>query len=221
MTSSPVRGHNKGPIGPLDSDPPWPYTRDDIVTVADATRILREMGADIRRRDLEQAIAEGTGPLHIVIGSRELYLSEAIDWSQRTFRRCKELNRREATTYIRSLGYQISDSTLQLNSYGAGPKLQFGRKGGGSRSEWYTTEEWCREWVEECRALGLVPATRRREYKPLDHSKLSSYFWDLWVSERTYIKYSVRERLWRLIQYPACRPNEDTIAAYLAAWQPD
>jgi hypothetical protein len=87
-------------------------------------------------------------------------LGDAINWSQRTVRIEGELTREQATEYIRnSLGYPISDSTLQLNQYGAGPKLRFGRKGSGSRSEVYYTEEWCRDWVEERRALGLIPAS--------------------------------------------------------------
>jgi hypothetical protein len=174
MTSSPVKGHNNGPIGPLDSEPPYPWSRSDVMPVSQAIKILREMGADIRDRDIEEAMAEGTGP-SLCVGDvsnffggggvvRSVELGDAISWSQRTFRRDDVLTRKQATEYIRSLGYPISDSTLQQNKYGAGPKLRFVRP--NNRTTYYT-KEWCREWVEECTALGLSPGSfAPKKYKP-------------------------------------------------------
>ena len=66
MTSSPVRNHNKGPIGPLD--PSQPPARDpgirryEKVTIAEAIRNLRSMGCTIEDRDVDYAINNGTGP---------------------------------------------------------------------------------------------------------------------------------------------------------------
>ena len=89
-------GHNKGPIGPLDSEPPWPWTRDDVFDVAETTRMLREMGADIGDRDIEHAVAEGLQ--HNIKGYvRTIRLGDAIDWSQRYIR--KGLTRKEATEF--------------------------------------------------------------------------------------------------------------------------
>ena len=172
--TSPVKNHNKGPIGPLDRDPPWPWTRNDVLQVSEVTRILREMGADIRDRDIEEAIAEGTGPPQHVDGTgpawlrprsvRNVSLGEAIDWSQRAFRREDVLTRKQATEFIRSLGYPISDSTLQQNMYGAGPKLRFVRP--NNRTARYTEED-CRAWVEECMALDLSPGSfAPKKHKP-------------------------------------------------------
>jgi hypothetical protein len=102
---------NKGPIGPFYSEPPWPWSRNEVFDVASATRILRKMGADIGDRDIEQAIAEGTGPDHNIRSwVRTIRLGDAIDWSRRHIRKDNELTRKEATEYIRSLGYQISDT---------------------------------------------------------------------------------------------------------------
>lgn len=172
--TSPVKNHNKGPIGPLDSEPPEPWSRHDLLPVSVVTGILREMGADIRDRDIEESIAEGTGPPHTVGAAHEFYggggvvrsitLADAIAWSQRTFRRDDVLTRKQATEFIRGLGYPISDSTLQQNMYGAGPKLRFTRP--NSRTAYYTEED-CRAWVEECRALGLSPGSfAPKKYKP-------------------------------------------------------
>jgi hypothetical protein len=126
------------------------------------------MGADIRDRDIEEAIAEGTGPPHTVNvderSVRYVTLADAIDWSQRAFRREGVLTRKQATEFIRGLGYPISDSTLQQNMYGAGPKLRFKRP--NHRTAYYTEED-CRAWVEECRALGLSPGSfAPKKYKP-------------------------------------------------------
>jgi hypothetical protein len=155
----PVRGHNKGPIGPLDSEPPWPWRRNDVMTVADATDLLREMGAHIGDRDIEQAIAEGTGPSHNIKSLvRTICLGDAIDWSRRHIRKDNELNRKEATEYIRSLGYQISDTALQQSPNG----LPFVNRG---RDTIYTKED-CREWVEKKIARGLPSGTYAPKYKP-------------------------------------------------------
>jgi hypothetical protein len=117
------------------------------------------MGADIGDRDIEQAIADGTGPDHN-IGSlvRTIRLGDAIDWSRRYVRKDNELTRKEATEYIRSLGYQISDTTLQqLQS-----RIPFVTRG---RDTIYTKED-CREWVEAKKALGQPPGTYAPKYKP-------------------------------------------------------
>jgi hypothetical protein len=121
--------------------------------------MLRKMGADIGDRDIEQAIADGTGPDHNIRGwVRTIRLGDAIDWSRRHVRKDNELNRREATEYIRSLGYQISDTTLQqLQS-----RIPFVTRG---RDTIYTKED-CREWVEAKRARGLPPGTYAPKYKP-------------------------------------------------------
>src|SRR5262249_49355409 len=80
------------------------------------------------------------GPHHIVEGVRWVLWAEVLDWSRRTYPRTK-LNRKQATEYIRgTLGYPITDSTLQQNMYGAGPKLAFDKVG---RDVEYTEED-CR-----------------------------------------------------------------------------
>jgi hypothetical protein len=239
---------NKGPIGPLDSEPPF-WSRDDVFDVADVTRILREMGADIGDRDIEQAIADGTGPLHNIRGVRTIRLGDAIDWSQRYIRKDNELTRKEATEYIRSLGYQISDTALQQHPN----HLPFVTRG---RDTIYTKED-CREWVEAKKARGLPPGTFAPKYKPphtqrrcpstyklcptVKHEdckkyaqawcnvahlpndpKLLALFEAVWSGSP-----DAFERLRRLrpkhhlFQYPAERPDKRTnaIASYLAAWE--
>jgi hypothetical protein len=61
MTSSPVRNHNKGPIGPLDPSEPPAFPYDNLqghhrLTIAEATRALRSKGVDqgSRRRALHR-----------------------------------------------------------------------------------------------------------------------------------------------------------------------
>jgi hypothetical protein len=239
--------HNKGPIGPLDPEPPWPWRRDDVFPVAEATQILREMGADIGDRDIEQAIADGSGLQHIVKGVRHIRLGEAIDWSRRYVRKDNELTRKEATEYIRSLGYQISDTALQQRPN----HLPFVTRG---RDTIYTKED-CQEWVKQKIDRGLPPPgayapkykpphTRRRcpyhyELCPTvkherckkhaqawcnvvhlpDDPKLLSLFEAVWTGSPDAFE-SLERRY--LFQYPAERPSRRdklAIATYLAAWQ--
>ena len=66
--TSPVKNHNKGPIGPLDRDEPCPFDPNlrwyHRLTIADAYRALHSMGVELKDQEIERAIAEGTGPQH-------------------------------------------------------------------------------------------------------------------------------------------------------------
>ena len=119
MTSSPVRNHNRGPIGPLDPDEPPPLDPGirprEEVTIAQAARLLRSMGAKIGDRDIEYAIENGTGPMHTVVLARErkVVWRDILEWSKSAFPREDELTRKEAIEYLHSIGCPMSNVTLQ------------------------------------------------------------------------------------------------------------
>ena len=101
--TSPVKNHNKGPIGPLDRDEPCPldpnlrwYHR---LTIADAYRALHSMGVELKDQEIGRAIAEGTGPRHTVVGQRIVDWGEILNWASRTFPK-EKLTRKEAVEYI-------------------------------------------------------------------------------------------------------------------------
>jgi len=146
--TSPVKNHNKGPIGPLDPDEPPPYDpemrREEFIDVHYAIATLRSMGCDIDKADFDYWEVTGTGPLSTATLANKRYEWGSLLNFLKDATRRPVLTRKEATELIRNLGYPITDTTLQQNRYGAGPKLPF-KHGVAGRA--YYAEEACRKWV--------------------------------------------------------------------------
>jgi hypothetical protein len=165
MTSSPVRNHNKGPIGPLDPDepPPWGrFRRDDVVDPASAVKALRSMGVEIQKEDFDYWAATGTGPPYrAVVSSKTYRWGELLD-SLAHMPRSPVLSRKRAVEYLRSLGWEGTEDTLrQLASGGAGPPyIRLGRQA------FYKPEE-LEEWYEDRKARKVPPPSfYAPKYKP-------------------------------------------------------
>jgi hypothetical protein len=162
-----VKGHNKGPIGPLDPDQPPPAVpilkRHHRLRAKEAIEALRSMGVEITERDLEYYHARGEGPPHAMApGQREYIWGHVLDWTAHTFP-VPKLNRKQATKYIcEELGYPIGPTVLSQLIYtpGRGPRyINQGR-------DTYYTKEALEEWVEEDRARGPRHSTAPK-YLPL------------------------------------------------------
>jgi hypothetical protein len=165
--TSPVKGHNKGPIGPLDPDEPPPLDPGirphEKVTIAQATRLLRSMrGVEIGDRDVEYAIENGTGPSHfVVIEKREVEWGEFLRWASSAFPREVELTRKEAVEYLNSIGCPMSKVTLQ----------QLGQRGPPyrtveGRNSYYRKED-LDEWWAKAKATWPTQSFTPK-YRPLN-----------------------------------------------------
>ena len=165
MTSSPVRNHNKGPIGPLDPDQPPP--RDpgirphEKLTIAEAIRMLRSMGCIIGDRDVEYAIHSGGGPMHfLVVEQRMVEWGEFLRWASRTFPR-EELTRKQAVEYLHSIGCPMSNVTLQQLGH-RGPPYRVIE----GRNSYYRKED-LDEWWKERKATWPTQSFAPK-YRPLN-----------------------------------------------------
>jgi hypothetical protein len=112
-----MRGHNKGPIGPLDPDEQTWFTRDlkpdDILNGAEVIAAFRSMGCEIERQDLDYWAASEGGPIHGMAPGQRLYRwGEVLAWFGRTLPR-PELTRKEAAEFLRGLGCQVTATTLE------------------------------------------------------------------------------------------------------------
>jgi hypothetical protein len=165
MGESPVTNHNRGPIGPLDPNepPPWdPEMRpDDILNGREVVKALRSMDVPITERDLESYHQFGEGPVHITApGQRRYKWGDIVNWAARTFP--PPLNRKQATEYIRTLGYPIGYTVLSQVRYARAGGPPFIKRG---RDTFYDPEA-LREWVEERKAAGRRHAAPPK-YLPL------------------------------------------------------
>jgi hypothetical protein len=164
--TDPVKGHNKGPIGPLDPDQPPPAVpilkRHHRLRAQEAVEALRSMGSPITERDLEYYHSIGEGPPHAMApGQREYTWGHVLDWTAHTFP--APMNRKQATKYIcEELGHPIGPTVLSQLIYtpGRGPRyINQGR-------DTYYTKEALEEWVKEDRARGPRHSTAPK-YLPL------------------------------------------------------
>jgi hypothetical protein len=158
-----MTNHNRGPIGPLDANEPPPLDpglrRDEEVDAANAVLALRSMGVEITERHLDYWRAEGAGPAYREATGKKFYAwGDILDWAGRRLPVGK-LNRKEATEYIRSLGYPIGTTVLSQLLYAKGPR--FVRRG---RDCYYAPED-LDEWVKERKARAPHHSTIPK-YKP-------------------------------------------------------
>jgi hypothetical protein len=157
---------NRGPIGPLDPNEPPPYDpemrRGDILKGWELVKALRSKGVEITERDLERYNAAGEGPIHTTApGQRYYEWGPSLDWAARTFPHGL-LNRKQATDYIRTLGYPIGYTVLSQVRYARAGGPLFIKQG---RDTFYDPEA-LRKWVEERNAAGRRHATPPK-YLPL------------------------------------------------------
>jgi hypothetical protein len=115
VRESPKRNHNKGPIGPLDPDepPPWEpdLRRDQYLDGLTLIEVLRSMGVDIDKRELEYLFAKGL-PCMERPGKKLYQLGPVLDFLACT-PPISRLTRKEAVEYLHSIGCPMSDTTLQ------------------------------------------------------------------------------------------------------------
>jgi hypothetical protein len=175
-----MRGHNKGPIGPLDPDapPPWDpgLRRHEILNITDAISALRSMGCEVTRKDLEYSLACNTGPPYKApLGEKTFTWGDILDWTGRT-RPTPELTRKEAVKFLQGLGCQITQTTLE-NLASAPPHRRDGEFViAANRSPPYEvrgrrafyTEEHLRKWAEVRKASNIPPPSFHtpKRYRP-------------------------------------------------------
>jgi hypothetical protein len=131
------KGHNRGPIGPLDPNEPvrdlhgTKLRPDDVLDRDEAIHILQSMGVPIQRSDLDYFAMTGEGGPLSFEGQGDLSYrwGDLLNWFK-TEPELPTINRRQATEYIRGLGYQIEDDGLQaLAKHQRGPAYQrFGKE---------------------------------------------------------------------------------------------
>jgi hypothetical protein len=168
MTSSPGKGHNKGPIGPLDPNepPPWEpeLKRDDVLDEGSAIAALRSMGVEIEKTDFDYWAATGSGPPHSFVATHRKYHWGALLDSLAHLPRPPVITREQAVEYLQSLGWEGTEDTVrQLASGGKGPPyIRLGRQ------TFYKPEE-LEEWYEDRKARKVPPPSfYAPKYKPRD-----------------------------------------------------
>jgi hypothetical protein len=151
--TSPVKNHNKGPIGPLDPNEPPPsdpyLRRHHILKAKEAVEALRSMGSPITERDFEYYHSSGEGPMHTVApGQRHYEWGHVLDWAAHTFP-VPLLKRKQATKYIcEELGYPIGPTVLSQLIYTEEKGPPFVHRG---RDTFYARED-LEKWVEKRKA---------------------------------------------------------------------
>jgi hypothetical protein len=151
--TSPVKNHNKGPIGPLDPNEPPPsdpyLRRHHILKAKEAVEALRSMGSPITERDFEYYHASGEGPMHTVApGQRHYEWGHVLDWAAHTLP-VPLLKRKQATKYIcEELGYPIGPTVLSQLIYTEEKGPPFVHRG---RDTFYARED-LEKWVEKRKA---------------------------------------------------------------------
>jgi hypothetical protein len=174
-----MRCHNKGPIGPLDPDAPPPHDpglkRHEIVDATEAILALRSMGCEVTEADLEYSLARNAGPpFRAPLGEKSFTWGDILDWAGRTTP-VPELNRKEAAEFLRGLGCQVTETTLEnlrplrdpddgefVIAANRSPPFQVrGRRA-------FYTEEDLRKWAEVRMASNIPPPSYHapKRYKP-------------------------------------------------------
>jgi hypothetical protein len=127
---------NRGPIGPLDPSEPFrdllgnALRPDDVLSRDELVHILQLRGIPIQRSDLDDLARTGAGPLFVEgQGDLNYRVGDVLNWFK-TEPELPTINRRQATEYIRSLGYEIKDDELhELAKHQRGPRYErFGRE---------------------------------------------------------------------------------------------
>jgi hypothetical protein len=144
----------------------------------EAVKLLQSMGCNVTEQDLEYSIACNTGPLwRESPGKKWFRWYDILQWAGRTFP-IPELTRKQATEFLRSIGCQISDTTLQqmprckerlvkgeieyvITAKRGPPYVRRAR-------ETYYKEEHLREWAEKRKEAKSRPPEfyAPKSYKP-------------------------------------------------------
>jgi hypothetical protein len=144
-----VKGHNKGPIGPLDPDQPPPYDpeirREEFWDVHYIVTALRSMGCDISVVDFNYWASTGTGPAYTRGENNRRYQWGTVLEFLKTAERRPELTRPEAAKHLRSLGYDVTVDMLRQMASGAGNGPPHQRRGKWAYYVIEELEKWARE----------------------------------------------------------------------------